>query len=79
MSIEVINYYKTSQSKLRGTPKTTKPDCDNFVKLWCDSLNGILWADDGKIYEMTGRKYWSDRNYSEVIIKYGGTYDEQEK
>jgi Holliday junction resolvase RusA-like endonuclease len=72
VSFEVINYYKTPRKKLHGTPKTTKPDCDNYTKLWSDAVNGILWDDDGKVYKMTGTKYWADKPYSVVKVKYGG-------
>jgi Holliday junction resolvase RusA-like endonuclease len=70
VSFEVINYYQTAQKSLIGTPKTTKPDCDNFTKLWSDAVNGILWEDDGKVYKMTGEKYWASKAGSKVIIKY---------
>jgi len=70
VSFEVINHYYTPIKKLHGMPKVTIPDVDNFVKLWCDAVNGILWEDDGKVYKMIGSKYWDNSSYSEVIIKY---------
>lgn len=75
VSFEVINYYQTSQTKLHGTPKTTKPDCDNYTKLWSDAVNGILWEDDGKVYKMSGKKYWDKTAHSTVTIKYGDEYE----
>lgn len=74
VAIEVVNYYKTTSKALIGTPKLTRPDCDNFLKTIGDALNGVLWEDDGKIYKMISSKYWSNRAYSEVIITYGGRY-----
>jgi Holliday junction resolvase RusA-like endonuclease len=79
VSFEVINYYGTTQKKLHGTPKETKPDCDNFTKLWSDAVNSILWDDDGKVFKMTGTKYWGASSHSRVIIKYGGYENETTK
>ena len=75
VSFEVINYYGTPQTKLHGIPKTTKPDVDNYTKLWSDAVNGILWEDDGKVYKMSGKKYWDKTAHSKVIIKYGDEYE----
>lgn len=45
-------------------PKTTKylhprGDVDNFAKAVLDSLNGVLWIDDGQIYKLTAEKHWA--------------------
>ena len=76
VSFEIRNYYRTTRRNLWGTPKLTAPDVDNCMKLWSDALTGILWEDDNKIYKMKGSKWWADKAYSEVIVKYGGSYDD---
>jgi Holliday junction resolvase RusA-like endonuclease len=37
--------------------KPTKPDLDNLAKGVCDSLNGLAYADDSQIVELTVLKY----------------------
>ena len=64
ISIEVTNRYKTKNKKLIGLPKITTPDCDNFLKLICDSLNGLMWNDDRIIYEMISRKLYDIEDIS---------------
>lgn len=37
---------------------TGRPDLDNFVKTVCDGCNGIVYADDSYVVEMTVRKVY---------------------
>lgn len=46
-------------------------DVDNMIKLICDALNGIAWADDAQVREVSGRKtYVLDKEHArtEVLI-----------
>lgn len=45
---------------------TQKPDCDNIFKV-VDGLNGIAFADDAQITEVTCRKQWTDQEEKLVI------------
>lgn len=48
------------QSALTGnTRPTSKPDCDNFLKI-VDALNGIVWIDDSQIVQATCIKYYAE-------------------
>lgn len=38
---------------------TGKPDCDNAAKLICDSMNGIVFADDAQISDLHFRRRYS--------------------
>jgi Holliday junction resolvase RusA-like endonuclease len=38
-------------------PRTVRPDVDNLSKTILDGCNGILWADDAQIVEMTVSKW----------------------
>jgi Holliday junction resolvase RusA-like endonuclease len=39
---------------------TTKPDCDNIIKM-LDALNGVVFADDKQIVEASILKIYSDK------------------
>ena len=38
---------------------TSRPDIDNYAKLVCDALNGIIWHDDSQITTLTLSKEYS--------------------
>jgi len=48
---------------------TGKPDADNVVKLIGDSLNGIVWADDSQISDLTFRRRYDDTQPEHVEVK----------
>ncbi len=39
--------------------KTSKPDCDNLAKAFCDALNGWAYDDDAQIVECKIRKQFA--------------------
>lgn len=47
---------------------TSKPDWDNIGKLICDSLNGILWADDAVIVDGGLRKRYCTPAFPQECI-----------
>lgn len=49
-----------------GEPHTQKPDVDNATKLVLDSLNGIIYEDDGQVWQITAKKVWSNTGKTEV-------------
>lgn len=40
---------------------TVKPDCDNVLKIICDSLNGIAYDDDKQIIYASIAKYYAEQ------------------
>lgn len=46
-----------------------KPDLDNVCKIVCDALNGIAYADDKQIAELSCCKFYSRNPRIEVTIK----------
>lgn len=48
----------------------TKPDGDNYLKLACDALNGIVWRDDGQVVDKTVRKRFSADPRLEIEIRH---------
>ena len=49
-------------------PPTKKPDADNVVKIICDALNDVAWADDAQITVLHFEKRYGAIPYAEVII-----------
>lgn len=46
-----------------------RPDIDNCGKNILDSLNGILYADDKQIIELTIRKHYAESDYVKISVK----------
>lgn len=52
--------FSTTNKKLRGKPKTTRPDCDNMAKQLVDELTACqVVKDDAFIYQWTIEKRWA--------------------
>jgi Holliday junction resolvase RusA-like endonuclease len=41
-------------------PHRSKPDCDNAIKLVCDSLNALAWRDDVRFVDIRCLRVWTD-------------------
>lgn len=53
-------YQTTDQDKI-GKPKTTKPDCDNLIKLFQDCMTQLgFWKDDRQIADIRVTKSWQN-------------------
>lgn len=51
--------FPTSTKKLKGKPKTTRPDLDNMAKQLVDELTACqVVKDDALIYQLTIKKRW---------------------
>lgn len=50
---------------------TTKPDIDNVIKAVLDGLNGVAYADDSQVVEISASKCYSDDPRVVVIVKDG--------
>ena len=46
-----------------------KPDCDNIVKIICDSLNGIAYNDDAQVYSCQVVKAYDEKANTVVMIE----------
>ena len=52
--------HRASTKKQHGTPKTTRPDTDNMVKLLKDCMTKCgFWDDDSQVYDERVIKKWS--------------------
>jgi Holliday junction resolvase RusA-like endonuclease len=59
VGIDIVCFITRPKSVKRKFP-CVKPDNDNYLKSICDSLNGILFADDGQIIDSRIRKFYAD-------------------
>lgn len=49
-------------------PKS-RPDTSNYIKLYEDCLNDIVWKDDSQLIRVTGTKLYSHSERIEIIIR----------
>lgn len=48
---------------------TTKPDCDNIIKVVLDALNGVAYYDDKQVISVSCSKYYAETGYIEIQIQ----------
>lgn len=48
---------------------TTKPDCDNIIKVVLDALNGVAYYDDKQVVCVSCNKYYGERGYLKIEIE----------
>jgi len=71
ISYPVPASYSKSRTKncLEGLERPTKkPDIDNVIKAFLDSMNGIIYVDDTQVVELHSTKVYGEP-YVEVMIK----------
>lgn len=59
--------WSEKKKKLEVFP-ITRPDCDNYVKFYLDSLNGIIYKDDNLIVEINATKIYSENPRTVIFI-----------
>ena len=60
---------KRTQACLDGSEKPTKkPDIDNIIKAFLDSMNEIIYLDDTQVIELHSTKVYGEP-YVEVMIQ----------
>lgn len=47
---------------------TTKPDCDNIIKVVLDALNGVAYYDDKQVVCVSCNKYYGNEGYLSIEI-----------
>lgn len=62
VSCSVTFFYSIKQRKKWGLPKTSKPDCDNMVKLLLDVMTGLhIWDDDSQVAHLEVSKFYAEK------------------
>lgn len=59
---------KTNDAVTRKLRPTTKPDCDNIIKVVLDALNGVAYYDDKQVICVSCNKYYGETGYIKVTI-----------
>lgn len=67
MPIPAMSKKKRAALDLRHVKK---PDADNLLKFLKDCGNGVLWADDSQVCEVTARKIYNDNPRTVIVITY---------
>lgn len=58
---------KRSKSVL-GKPNKSRPDLDNYVKMYADVMNNLIYDDDNQITHLWCEKLYSDKPRVEITI-----------
>lgn len=53
------SWSQKKKDRMNGAIHKSKPDIDNLIKGYFDSLNKIAWKDDNQVYEVHSRKVYS--------------------
>ena len=63
--------YFIKDKKKKGKPKTSRPDCDNLVKLVLDCMTSLgYWNDDSQIVSLTvGKMFSTGAAFFSVAVK----------
>ena len=49
---------------------TTKPDCDNVIKIVLDALNGVAYYDDKQVVSVSCDKFYTERGgYLKITVQ----------
>lgn len=63
LQVYLAFYLPKPKSKKKAVYPDCRPDLDNYAKLVCDAMNGVLWKDDGQICSMRlEKRYVTDDN-----------------
>lgn len=61
---------KKRQSAANGLIRpTSRPDADNYLKIACDSLNGIVYRDDSQITDVQIRKRYAFQPSLQIFVR----------
>ena len=51
-----------------GKPDGRRPDLDNYVKMYADVMNKLIYEDDNQITELWCEKLYSDKPRVEIVL-----------
>lgn len=59
---------KKKQKELIDAPNAKRPDLDNYVKMYLDVMNKLIYEDDGQIFELRCKKLFSENPRVEIVV-----------
>lgn len=59
LAVAMVFYLPKPKRGKRQYP-SVRPDIDNYAKAILDALNGVMWADDGQIVQLTVSKSYGE-------------------
>ena len=63
-------YFDVKNKKLWGQYKTTRPDCDNYVKELTDVMTQLkFWHDDAQVVELKVSKRYADSAWISITVE----------
>lgn len=63
-------YFDVKNKKLWGQYKTTRPDCDNYVKELTDVMTQLkFWHDDAQVVELKVSKRYADAAWISITVE----------
>lgn len=70
LSVTITAYLPAPKAaaKQLDRPHVSRPDLDNLIKAALDGCNGIAFADDSQIYNLTAHKEYSDDPRLEIFM-----------
>ena len=77
VSLSIDFDYFTPTKKRRGKWKTTRPDCDNLVKILIDCMTKLgFWLDDSQVARLVVNKRYSNSEQAQITISWRELVDE---
>lgn len=77
VSLSIDFDYFTPTKKRRGKWKTTRPDCDNLVKILIDCMTKLgFWLDDAQVARLVVNKQYAEGEQAQITINWREAVDE---
>lgn len=62
VALTVVLYFDIKERRLWGRHKTTRPDCDNYIKELKDAMTDAgFWYDDAQVVDLRIVKYYAEK------------------
>lgn len=59
---------KKKRLEMEGRECLKHKDLDNFIKIFSDCMNGVVFVDDCQVWKLSARKVWAKEPKTEITI-----------
>ena len=66
------SWSKKKRMESAGKPHVNTADLDNILKLYLDSINNLVYADDRQIYKIHAQKIYDENPRTEINVVWQG-------